>query len=364
MNCGSGKCPLKIMADTTVTEYWNDSCDFTELSTAISNGAVGATSNPVIVATVLKKGLKEWEPEIRKIISSHPNYTEDEIAWGLIEKMGVKAAALLYPIFIASKGKRGRLSIQINPKYFNNKDLMVQQATQLNKIAPNLNIKLPVTAEGIEAIEELTYLGVSINATVSFTVSQSIAVAEAVERGLDRRIKEGRSIDDMSPICTIMEGRLDDWLKKIAEKKGIILNPGYLEWSGVAVVKRAYELYVERKYRTRLLTAAYRNHMHWSELIGGSLSQTIPYDWQVKFNASDVEIKERINDPIDSTILRTLKQKFVDFNRAYDIEGLKPEEFVNFGPTRRTLRQFLKGYEELLGMVRDILIIDPDVKGE
>lgn len=356
--------PLKYMADSSITEYWNDSCDIAELSYAINNGAVGATTNPVIVAAVLKKGFKDWEPELKEIIASYPHYTEDEIAWVLIERMGIKAASLLYPIFVASKGKKGRLSIQINPKYFNNKDLMVQQALHLNSIAPNLNIKLPVTAEGVKAIETLTYEGVSINATVSFTVSQSIAVAEAVERGLDRRLKEGLSTDEMSPICTIMEGRLDDWLKKIAEKKNIILDPGYLEWPGIAVVKKAYEIFMERKYKTRLLTAAYRNHMHWSELIGGNLSQTIPYNWQVKFNASDVEVKDRIDDPIDPVILKTLQQKFADFNRAYEIDGLKPAEFVAFGPTRRTLRQFLKGYEELLNMIRDVLIIDPDIKGE
>jgi len=364
MNSIPEKCPLKIMADTSVTEYWNDSCDTSELGYAIHNGAVGATTNPVIVAAVLKKGFKDWEPVLKEIIAAHPNFTEDEIAWVLIEKMGIKAAVLLHPIFVASKGKKGRLSIQINPKYFNNKDLMIQQAVHLNSIAPNLNIKLPVTAEGIEAIEELTYKGISINATVSFTVSQSIAVAEAVERGLNKRLKEGLAIDEMSPVCTIMEGRLDDWLKKISEKKNIILNPGYLEWPGVAVVKRAYGLFMERNYRTRLLTAAYRNHMHWSELIGGKLSQTIPYDWQLKFNASDVEIKDRINDPIDPVILKTLKQKFSDFNRAYDVEGMKPDEFVGFGPTRRTLRQFLKGYEELLGMIRDVLVVDPDIRGE
>ncbi len=364
MNNNQSNVPLKVMVDTSVTEYWNDSCDIAELSYAINNGAVGATTNPVIVATVLKKGFKEWEPKLKEIIVLHPNYIEDEIAWALIEKMGIKAAALLYPIFIASKGKKGRLSIQINPKYFNNKDLMVQQAVHLNTIAPNLNIKLPVTAEGIEAIEILTYKGVSINATVSFAVSQAIAVAEAVERGLDERLKEGLSIDEMSPVCTIMEGRLDDWLRKIAERKGIILNPGYLDWAGVAVVKRTYEIYTKKKYRTRLLTAAYRNHMHWSELIGGNLSQTIPYDWQLKFNASDIEIRDRINDQIDPVILKTLKQKFFDFNRAYDPEGMKPAEFVGFGPTRRTLRQFLKGYEELLNMIRDVLIVDPDIKGE
>ena len=83
-------------------------------------------------------------------------------------------------------------------------------------------------------------------------------------------------MDTMSPICAIMEGRLDDWLKKVMDKKGIITDPGNLEWAGVAVVKKAYAIYKRRGFRTRLLTAAYRNQMQWSELIGGDISMTIP----------------------------------------------------------------------------------------
>lgn len=356
--------PLTLMVSRTATEFWNDSCDLDELNYAIKNGAVGATTNPVIVATVLKKSFSKWESEIREFVSAHPDCCEEDLAWAIIEKMGAKAATLLLPAFESSKGKKGRLSIQINPKYYRNAELMVKQALHLNSIAPNLNIKLPATFAGMKAVEELTYRGVSTNATVCFTVAQAIAAAEATERGLRRREKEGKSVEGMSPICSIMEGRLDDWLKKIAEKKGVITNPGYLEWAGVAVVKKAYGIYRERGYRTRLLTAAYRNHMQWSELIGGDLSMTIPYEWQVKFNASDIPVVERIDDPVDPAILDALKKKFNDFNKAYDENGLTEAEFDCFGSTRRTLRQFLKSYDDLVSMMRDVLLPDPDLKGE
>ena len=100
---------------------------------------------------------------------------------------------------------------------------------------------------------------------------QCVAVAEAVERGLKRRENEGKDIASMGPVCTIMVGRLDDWLKLTAEKKNIVINPGFLEWAGIAVFKKTYKLFRERGYRLRLLSAAFRNHMHWSELIGGDL---------------------------------------------------------------------------------------------
>ena len=95
---------------------------------------------------------------------------------------------------------------------------MVEQAVKINSLAPNMQVKIPASAAGVEAMEEATYRGISINATVSFTVAQAVAVAEAVERGLKRREAEGLDNSQMAPICTIMIGRTDDWLKKTQQR--------------------------------------------------------------------------------------------------------------------------------------------------
>ena len=63
---------------------------------------------------------------------------------------------------------------------------------EFDALAPNVIVKIPATETGIRAMEEATYRGISINATVSFTVPQALAVAEAIERGLERREAEGR----------------------------------------------------------------------------------------------------------------------------------------------------------------------------
>jgi transaldolase len=281
-----------------------------------------------------------------------------------MEEITVSAAKLLKPVFDKNSGRNGRLSIQTNAKYYRDPKAIVEQALYFDSLYPNNNIKLPVTKAGVQAIEELSYLGVSVNATVSFTVPQAVAVAEAVERGIARRRKEGRDVSAMAPVCTIMVGRLDDWLKIVAVKKGIITDPGYLEWAGVAVAKRAYRIYKDRGYRTRVLNAAYRNHYHWSEFIGGDMSMTIPWEWQKKFNASDVEVRNRIGDPVDPKIIAELEKKFPDFVRAYEEQGMKPEEFEHYGAARRTLLSFLEGYAGLLSMIRDIMIPNPDLKGK
>jgi transaldolase len=132
----------------------------------------------------------------------------------------------------------------------------------------------------------------------------------------------------------------------------------------VAVFKNAYRIYRERGYATKLLAAAYRNHMQWSEFIGGDVVLTIPYEWQVKFNESDVESADRMDNPVSPAMIAELRKKFPEFVKAYDEDGLSIDEFDGYGATRRTLRQFIGAYDDLVKIIRDIMIPDPDLKGK
>lgn len=356
----SFKSPLYQMTHTTPTCLWNDSAALTELAYSIQHGGVGATCNPVIVLDVLKKESHLWNDRVRALAVEMPGATEEEIGWKLVEEISAKRAELLQPIFDEHRGRNGRLSIQTDPHYYRDPCALFEQALRFDGLAPNMIVKIPVTKAGIVAIEEATYHGVSINATVCFSLPQSIAVAEAVERGLKRRESEGKDISNMGPVCTIMAGRLDDWLKSVADKQDIVLDPGFLEWAGVAVFKKAYRIFMERNYRTRLLSAAFRNHMQWSELIGGDLVISPPYKWQVRFNASNIPVISRIDKPVDPRILDELLDKFIDFERAFSEKGMSLEEFDTFGPTVRTLRQFLDATHELAVRVRDITLPNPN----
>src|SRR6202140_3015673 len=355
------KSQLHEMTQTTSTCLWNDSASIQELTYSIEHGAVGATCNPVIVLGVLKKEMSLWKDRIRSLIEERSTATEDQISWQLVREVSVKAAGLLRPVFEAHRGKNGRLSIQTDPRLFRDSKAIVEQAEEFNRLAPNMIVKIPVTRAGIPAIEEATYRGISINATVCFTLPQCVAVAEAVERGLKRREKEGKEIASMGPVCTIMVGRLDDWLKVLIEKENVAIDPGYTEWAGVAVFKKTYKLFRERGYRVRLLSAAFRNHMHWSEMIGGDVVISPPYSWQVRFNQSDIEVVPRIDKPVAPEIVEELGRKFADFRRASTENGISIAEFDLFGPTRRTLRQFIAGCDDLDGVVRDIMLPNPDV---
>lgn len=354
------KSRLHEMTQCTPTCLWNDSASVQELKYSIEHGAVGATCNPVIVLGVLKKEMSLWKDRIATLVQELPTATEDQLGWQIVREISARGAALLKPAFDAHQGRNGRLSIQTDPRFYRDARAIVAQAEEFSRLAPNMIVKIPVTRAGIAAIEEATYRGISINATVCFTLPQCIAVAEAVERGLGRRERESKEIVTMGPVCTIMVGRLDDWLKVAVEKENVAIDPGYLEWAGVAVFKKTYQLFRQRGYRIRLLSAAFRNHMHWSEFIGGDVVISPPYAWQVRFNASDIEVRPRIDQPVQPKVVEELLRKFRDFRRAYEEGGLSLEEFDSFPPTRRTLRQFIAGCADLSSLLRDHLLPNPD----
>jgi transaldolase len=229
---------------------------------------------------------------------------------------------------------------------------MIAQAVELSALAPNIAIKAPATAVGIEAMEEMTARGLRINATVSFTVPQAVAVAEALERGLKRARAAGLDADAIRPYITLMIGRVDDHLKRVAEKENIVTTPGVLDWAGIAVFKNAHRIFQQRGFPGTLLAAAYRHTGHWSQIIGREVLQTVPYSWWTKFHAGEHTPALTLSDAVDSAIIAELREKFPDFVRAYDEDGMKPAEFVRYGATVHTLHQFLGGYADLLAQVR------------
>ena len=349
--------PLLQAAQQTSTVLWNDSADLSELAQSIAFGGVGATCNPVIAHAVIKSNLASWKPRVLALAEEFPTAGESELGWKIVEEMSVAAAKLLEPIFQASGGRNGRLSVQTDPRLHRDATALADQAEYFSGLAPNIIVKIPATKTGIAAIEDATYRGVSINATVSFTVAQAVAVAEAIERGFARREAEGLPMHEFGSVCTIMGGRLDDWLKTWAQKNRVLIEPGYFEWAGVAAMKKAYQIYQERGYRVRILSAAFRNSLQWSELVGGDLVVSPPFDWQSRINENKIPVRiNAIDDPVDPTIIATLREKIPEFTRAYDEDGMDVADFERFGATVTTLRQFLEADAQLDQLVRDIII--------
>ena len=143
--------PFLEMTANTPTVLWNDSADPHELAGAISWGAVGATCNPVIALTTLKSDPAHWADRIRAYLSRHPQETEDEIGWAMVKELSVAAAKMFIPAFEKYQGRNGRLSIQTDPRNWRNAQALADQAVEFSQLAPNVIVKIPVTAAGVVA---------------------------------------------------------------------------------------------------------------------------------------------------------------------------------------------------------------------
>ncbi|EJZ85426.1 hypothetical protein HMPREF9241_01426 [Schaalia turicensis ACS-279-V-Col4] len=350
--------PLLTATKQFPTVLWNDSSDLEELRQSISFGGVGATCNPVIAYTTISKHPEIWNDRIKAIADANPTWGESEIGWRAVKDMSVEAAKLLEPAFEEHKGRNGRLSVQTDPRFHRDAKALADQAEEFHNLAPNIVVKIPATKVGLEAIEEATYRGVSMNVTVSFTVAQCVKAGEAIERGLKRREAEGHDVSQMGPVVTLMVGRLDDWLKHVVARDRIFIDPSALEWAGVAAMKKVYKIFQERGFRARPLVAAFRNVLQWSEFQGADMVVSPPFKWQEIINASDYEPVSRIDVPVDEYYLEQLR-RIPEFHRAYDEDGMTVEEFEDFGATRKTLRQFLQADANLDALVRDIIVPAP-----
>ena len=107
-----------------------------------------------------------------------------------------------------------------------------------------------------------------------------------------------------------------------------------------------------------MLSAAFRNVMHWSEFVGGDVVVSPPFKWAKLINDSDYKVEERMDIPVREDIMKTLLS-IPEFVRAYEPDGMTPEEFDTFGATVKTLRGFLQADADLDALVRDVIMPAP-----
>jgi transaldolase len=259
------------------------------------------------------------------------------------------ASRVLLRLYQDSKGERGLLSVQVDPTQYQNADAMITQAIQVHAYAPNLSIKIPVTAAGLVAIEELASRGINTTCTVSFTVPQALHIEQAYQRGL-KRLRPGAK----EPFCfaVLMAGRLDDHLKDVAKEKGLAIGAAAIEQAGVAVVKKSYQLFEKRHCRSILLVGGMRGLYHITDFIGGRLVLTISPAYQEDICKQDPPLREVMDRPVPREILAELERTIPDFARAYAEDGMAPAEFEQFGSNVKTQGQFIKAYLGLLDHVK------------
>jgi len=325
---------LQWLVQQTRTTWWHDSGDPEELDHALVHGASGVTTNPLL-------SYRAWAAKpayFRALLGDLPAGVSAEEKADLLMRVVVQdAARKVEPAFRRSAGAQGYACAQVNPARAGDREAMLQMAHLHNTWAPNIAVKLPVTAAGLDVLEECVAEGITVTATVSFTVPQVLAIAERHRRGAERARKAGTRPGFC--FAVIMIGRLDDYLAEVARDNRALVSQGDIQQAGLAVTKRAYAIYQERGYEAVLLVAALRGNYHMTELAGADLIMSIHPRNQAQLLQPGVPREERIDRPVAPDVIDRLA-KVPEFVRAYEPDGMKPEEFVSYGVTQRTLSQF------------------------
>ena len=322
---------LKWLADNTPSRYWNDSADVQDIKNAMENGATGVTTNPVLAIATLKGSAAFWKERLEPSIAT---LSGNEKAEALNRSVAVTAAKLVAPLYKAGTAK-GYCCAQLNPLFATDADTMLAAAERYHTWAENLVIKIPATAVGLKVYEECAARGYNVAATVSFTVPQVLAFGAAFQRGAERARANG--VTPGLGIAVLMEGRLDDYLRDVARDTGAACLESDIRQSGVACIKRAYRIFRERGYECKIMPAGCRGPYHISEIAGADMVMSIGP--KIAEALLDAPMEERINRPVDPEVIARL-QTMPEFVKAYEPDGLAPDEFISYGVVNRTLTQF------------------------
>jgi transaldolase len=326
---------LHWLIEHTRTKWWHDSAEAAELELGLERGAIGVTTNPILAAAALRKNRELLASAIDEVLAC--NLPPESKAEALMRIVVTRAAAKLMPQYEASHGRSGFVCAQVDPARAGDRECMRAMALRFHAWAPNIAVKLPATAAGLDVLEDCIAEGIAITATLSFTVPQVVAIAERHRAGVGRA--RARGIEPGQCFAVIMIGRVDDYLREVAHDTRAAVDEADIRQAGLAVAKRAYRLYRDRGYEAVLLVAALRGDYHLTELAGADLLMSIHPAYQGIFVAQDLPREERIDKPVSTGVLDRLG-RMPEFVRAYEPDGMAPGGFMAFGLTQRTLSQF------------------------
>ena len=326
---------LQWIIEKTATKWWHDSAEAAELDLGLARGAVGVTTNPFLANLALAKDRQLWAPEIAEVLDR--KLPAEEKAEALTRIAVTRTTEKLAPQYRASQGRNGLVCAQVNPLRAGDRESMWAMANRFHLWAPNIAVKLPATSAGLDVLEDCVASGITVTATVSFTVPQVVAIAERHRKGIARAKANG--IVPGRCFAVIMIGRLDDYLREVALDNRAPVSEADIRQAGVAVAKRAVALYRERGYEAVLLVAALRGVYHLTELAGADVVMSIAPAFQELFVSRDLPQEERIDVPVPADVIERLSE-MPEFRRSFAPDGMSAQEFVSFGPTQRTLCQF------------------------
>ena len=169
----------------------------------------GLTSNPSIFAKAVS-GSNDYRDGLLDIAREGVDTPYDAFVQLAVDDIQ-RAADILHPIYHATAGRDGFVSLEVPPGIEHDPQKTIAEAQRLFRLVdrPNAMIKVPGTAAGIQALEELIVAGLNINVTLLFDVTVYEAVARAYLAGLERRLEDGQPLADVASVASFFVSRID-----------------------------------------------------------------------------------------------------------------------------------------------------------
>ena len=337
----------------------------------------GATSNPTIFAAAIR-GADSYEEQLRSRLA-----TGERDAEALFLDLALadvsRAADVLRPAFEASGGRDGFVSFECTPTIAYDSDATIEQARMLwdRLNQPNVMIKVPGTADGITAVEQLTADGVNVNITLLFARSRYEQVIAAYQSGLERRIAASEPIDHIASVASFFVSRIDSKVDAQLPERSSLRGR-----IAIANAKLAYQTY-RRHHRgprwerlaehgagtqrplwasTGTKNPAYSDVQYVEELIGPAVVNTMP-DQTLRAFADHGRVEPTIEKGADEAevLLRELASTGTDLDGI--TTELEHEGVRSFCDSYRGLLECIVEQAEQLGFSLE-LPDPPDNPGE
>jgi transaldolase len=333
------------MKAETKTRVWVNNPTLEEVDLALAQGAVGCTTNPAYGSSLLKRAPDQILPIIAECTRLADEDTE---AADLVQqRLVARLAGHFRPLFDASGGTEGFVSIQGAPEADTDASRILAEAQAARKLGPNVAPKLPATPPGLEAFELLVADGSPTIVTEVFSLTQLVETSERYLSVTARtRVQPPFFI---SPIT----GIFGDHLKAVAARDGLALDPHDAELIGVVMGRACQRVVEERAYPVTLLFGGARIPLDLSGFIGARAHATINWSTFAEVLAAGTPLTCGIDEPIDPAALSRLEVTFEDVRRALRPDGLTLADFELFGPVQHFRNNFIAAWRSILQAVAD-----------
>jgi transaldolase len=216
---------------------------------------VGVTSNPTIFAKALSGG-SSYDEQIADLKTYDVSVDE---ASRVITTYDIRwACDVLRPVYDATDGQDGRVSIEVDPRLARNTAATIAEARALWWAVdrPNLFIKIPATVEGLPAITQATSEGISVNVTLIFSLERHGAVIDAYMEGLEKAAAAGHDISKIRSVASFFVSRVDTEVDGRLDKLGTPAAMAMRGKAAIANARLAYELFEQKSAEQRWLALA------------------------------------------------------------------------------------------------------------